>query len=255
MTSEKAGGPCRKINPYWYEFSRVFVRLWAAWMFRIRYFGVNNIPKSGPVLVVSNHQSHLDPPLIGAGVPRTMHYLARKSLFRFPIFSQLIRSYGAIPLDMEHPVAGLKEALRCLQAGQAVLIFPEGTRSPDGEVHPFHKGFRMLGHRAKAVIVPTAIEGAFAAWPRWRKLPRPGRIAVRFGTPLLPEDYLPWDEDEFLKQVEDQVRQNFLELRAILRHVPAEPPAGSPNSPQPSAGAPEDEPQKAARAPFPPSMR
>lgn len=226
MSSDKAGDACRRINPYWYEFGRVLVRLWAACMYRVRYFGVNNIPSSGPVLVVSNHQSHLDPPLIGAGVPRRMHYLARKSLFRFPVFSHLIRSYGAIPLDLEQPLSGLKEALKCLHAGEAVLIFPEGTRSPDGDIHPFHKGFRMLAHRARAVIVPTAIEGAFAAWPRWRRFPRPGRVAVRFGTPLFPEDYLPWDEERFLREVEARVREGFWELRARLRHLPALPPGG-----------------------------
>ncbi|WP_347243234.1 lysophospholipid acyltransferase family protein [Thermogutta sp.] len=202
------------INPYWYEFSRVFVRLWAALMFRIRYFGVANVPREGALLVVSNHQSHLDPPLIGAGIPRTMHYLARKSLFRFPGFAQLIRSYGAIPLDLNNPLSGLKEALACLQTGEAVLIFPEGTRSPDGELHPFHKGFRMLAIRSRARILPTAIEGAFAAWPKWRSFPRPGRVAVRFGFPLTPDEYLPLDEDAFLTLVEDRVRECLWELRS-----------------------------------------
>jgi len=201
------------INPYWYEFSRVFVRLWAALMFRIRYFGVENVPREGSLLVVSNHQSHLDPPLIGAGIPRTMHYLARKSLFRFPRFAQLIRSYGAIALDLNNPLSGLKEALACLQSGEAVLIFPEGTRSPDGELHPFHKGFRMLAVRSQARILPTAIEGAFAAWPKWKKLPRPGRVAVRYGMPLTADEYLHLDEDAFLRLVEDRVRECLWELR------------------------------------------
>lgn len=205
-----------RINPYWYEFSRVFVRLWAGMMYRIRYFGVDHIPRKGPVLVVSNHQSHLDPPLIGAGVPRTMHYLARQSLFRFGLFARLIRSYGAIPLDLQHPLAGLKQALACLKAGEAVLVFPEGTRSPDGAIHPFHKGFRMLAVRSGAVIIPTAIEGAFAAWPKWQRFPRPGRVGVQFGLPVLPEEYTPWDEDRFLQEVEQRVRACFWELQTRL---------------------------------------
>lgn len=208
---DRSGPPF--VNKYWYEFSRVWVRLVSWLFFRIRYSGVENIPREGPVLLVSNHQSHLDPPLIGAGVPRTVSYLARKTLFSNPFFSRLIRSYGAIPLDLENPLGGLKEGLRRLRCGDAILIFPEGTRSPDGEIHPFRKGFRMLATRSQAVIVPVAIDGAYQSWPRSRKLPRPGRVRVHFGRGIVPEEYRDLDETSFLQMVEEKVRECLEAIR------------------------------------------
>jgi len=218
MKSEDKPGP-PFVNKYWYEFSRVWVRL-ASWLFfRIRYSGVDDIPREGPVLLVSNHQSHLDPPFIGAGVPRTVSYLARKTLFSNPFFSRLIRSYGAIPLDLENPLGGLKEGLRRLRCGDAVLIFPEGTRSPDGEIHPFRKGFRMLAVRSQAIIVPVAIDGAYQSWPRSRRLPRPGRVRVHFGRGILPEEYRDLDEAEFLQMVEAKVRECLETIRSSSKDL------------------------------------
>jgi len=218
MKSEDRPGP-PFVNKYWYEFSRVWVRL-ASWLFfRIRYSGVDNIPREGPVLLVSNHQSHLDPPLIGAGVPRTVSYLARKTLFSNQFFSRLIRSYGAIPLDLENPLGGLKEGLRRLRCGDAVLIFPEGTRSPDGEIHPFRKGFRMLAVRSQAIIVPVAIDGAYQSWPRSRRLPRPGRVRVHFGRGILPEEYRDLDEAEFLQMVEAKVQECLETIRSSSKDL------------------------------------
>ena len=218
MKSEDKPGP-PFVNKYWYEFSRVWVRL-ASWLFfRIRYSGVENIPREGPVLLVSNHQSHLDPPLIGAGVPRTVSYLARKTLFSNPFFSRLIRSYGAIPLDLENPLGGLKEGLRRLRCGDAVLIFPEGTRSPDGEIHPFRKGFRMLAVRSQAIIVPVAIDGAYQSWPRSKKFPRPGRVRVHFGRGILPEEYRDLDEAEFLQMVEAKVQECLETIRCSSKDL------------------------------------
>ncbi len=201
------------VNVWWYEFSRVWVKLAARVFFRIRYSGVENIPRVGPVLLVSNHQSHLDPPLIGAGVPRTVSYLARKTLFTNKFFSRLISSYGAIPLDLENPLSGLKEGLRRLRCGDAVLIFPEGTRSPDGEIHPFRKGFRVLAVRSQAMIVPLAIDGAYQSWPRSRKWPRPGRVRVHFAPAIAPQEYQHLSEEDFVKMVEDKVRECLKTIR------------------------------------------
>lgn len=202
------------MNRAWYYLGRFAIRVAARIFFGIRYTGVENIPQAGTVLLVANHQSHLDPPLIGAGIPRTASYLARSTLFRPRPFARLLRSFGAIPLDLARPLGGLKEALRRLQAGDAVLVFPEGTRSPDGEIHPFQKGFRMLAVRSQAMIVPVAIEGSFLAWPRWRRLPRPGRVQVHFGPPLFPQDYLGLPEESFLQEVQARVENCQAEIRS-----------------------------------------
>jgi 1-acyl-sn-glycerol-3-phosphate acyltransferase len=205
------------INRLWYSLLQRSLQLLAVLAYRVRYSGRENIPTEGGVLVVSNHQSHLDPPLVGVGCPRRLNYLARDTLFRFAPFGRLIHSVGAIPLDREGAgLGGIKESLRRLKRGEMVLIFPEGTRTRDGEIAPFRPGFTTLAVRSKAAILPVAIEGAFQAFPRWRKFPGPGAIRVRFGEPILPAEFADRDERELLAEVERRVR----ECQARLRRHP-----------------------------------
>ena len=143
------------ISRLWYEFLRAGINLGGSLAFGLRYSGRENIPRSGAVLVVSNHQSHFDPPLIGAGCPRRLNYLARETLFRFAPFRWLIKSLDAIPIDRDGlGLNGIKESLRRLKRGEMVLIFPEGTRTNDGEVVAFRPGFTVLAARTKAWILP-----------------------------------------------------------------------------------------------------
>lgn len=198
----------------WYAFSKFWIRLGLMLAFRVRYTGVNNIPKEGPVLLVANHQSFLDPPLIGAGFPRMINSLARQSLFRFPIFAWLIRSYNAIPLDIEgSALGGIKETLRRLKQGEVVLVFPEGARTPDGEVASFMPGFASLAVRSGAAILPVAMEGAFHVWPRTRRFPRLGPIHVHFGEPIPPDEVKRLKDRELVAELERRVRRYHAELR------------------------------------------
>ena len=129
----------------WYELLRRCLQLGGVLAYRVRYYGRENIPTSGGVLVVSNHQSHFDPPLVGMGVPRQMNYLARDTLFRFAPLGRLIHSVNAIPIDREGVgLSGIKESLRRLKRGEMLLVFPEGTRSRDGKIAPFRPGFTAL---------------------------------------------------------------------------------------------------------------
>ena len=160
------------LNRVWYQFLRWLICLTATLVYRVRYSGRENIPKTGPVLVVSNHQSHFDPPLIGAGCWRRMNYLARKTLFKFAPLGWLIDSLDAIPIDRDGlGLNGIKESLRRLKRGEMVLIFPEGTRTRDGLIAPFRPGFTVLAARSKAWILPVAIAGAFAPGPDHRNSP------------------------------------------------------------------------------------
>ncbi|MGW8256639.1 MAG: lysophospholipid acyltransferase family protein [Thermoguttaceae bacterium] len=177
-------------------------------MFRVRYWGLENVPAEGGVLAVANHQSHLDPPLIGSGCPRQMNYLARETLFRFTPFKQLIGSVNAIPIDRDGlGISGLKESLRRLKRGEIVLIFPEGTRTPDGQIKAFRPGFTSLAVRSRSVILPISIAGAYDCWPKNNKFPMPGEIHIGFGQPILPKDYEGMDERDLAALVEARVRQ------------------------------------------------
>jgi 1-acyl-sn-glycerol-3-phosphate acyltransferase len=203
-----------RISNLWYKFLQRFLFVSGVLALRVPYSGQENVPKTGAVLVVSNHQSHFDPPLIGSGCARRMNYLARESLFKFPPFRWLIRSLDAIPLDRDGiGLAGLKESLRRLKRGEMVLIFPEGRRTSDGQIAAFRPGFTVLASRSGAAILPVAIEGAYDAWPRWRKFPKPGTVHIHFGLPILPEEVRGRDDRELAAEVERRIRQCHAELR------------------------------------------
>jgi 1-acyl-sn-glycerol-3-phosphate acyltransferase len=216
------------IRDLWYELLKRMLQLAGVLALGVRHWGRENIPRSGGVLVVSNHQSHLDPILVGIGCPRRMNYVARETLFRFAPFAWLIDSVGALPLNREGMgLKGIKESLKRLKRGEMVVIFPEGTRTRDGAIGPFRSGFTTLAVRADAAILPMAIEGAFQAWPRWRKFPGLGRIRVRYGAPIRPAEFAGRDERELVAEVERRVREchDWLEKesgRAIGKEWPGQ---------------------------------
>jgi 1-acyl-sn-glycerol-3-phosphate acyltransferase len=158
----------------------------------------------------------LDSVLIGVACRRAVRPLARESLFRNRFFGWLIGSLGAIPIDRDgFGLAGLKATLRTLKAGEVVLVFGEGTRSKDGALQPLKPGFCTLARRAKVPILPVAINGAYDAMPRSSKFPRPSAIQVRFGEPLLVEQYESLTDDELLGETESRIRVAFRVLQEV----------------------------------------
>lgn len=192
----------------WYGFLHVVCRLVATLFFQIRVSGREWVPREGGVMVLSNHQSHFDPVLIGLACDRRLNYLARDSLFGFAPFRWLIQSLDAIPIDREGiGLAGLKETLRRLKRGELVLIFPEGTRTRDGEVAPLKPGFSALAKRAGVPLLPVAIDGAYQAWPRRHLLPGFSTIHIQFGEPLSPESATAYDERHLVDEIERRIRE------------------------------------------------
>lgn len=181
----------------WYALCRVVCWAFCAAMFRFRSEGGKHVPMQGPLLVVSNHQSHLDPVLIGVASPRQVGALARASLFVGP-FGWLIRSFGAVPVERGSATAGIRAILGMLKAGEAAIVFPEGTRTPDGTVQPFQSGFCAIARRSGAAIVPTTIAGAHDALPRGAKFPRPRPIKLTFHPAILPDEIARLTDDELL---------------------------------------------------------
>jgi len=154
-------------------------------LFRVRAEGRHHVPRTGPVLLVANHSSLVDPPAIGGLTPRPVSFLAKAELFRIPFLGWLIRHLNASPLRREGAdPAALRVALRVLQEQGALLVFPEGTRGEEGVLRAPKAGAGMLAVLSGAAVVPVYIAGSGQAWPRGRWLPRPCRITVFFGPPL-----------------------------------------------------------------------
>jgi 1-acyl-sn-glycerol-3-phosphate acyltransferase len=201
----------------WYDSIQLAFRLLGVALFRVRCQGRENVPATGGALLLSNHQSHLDPPLIGLACDRRLNFLARDTLFRFAPLGWFIHSLNSIPIDREGSgLSGLRETLRRLRQGGLVLIFPEGTRSIDGHVAPLKPGFSALAKRADVALVPVGIEGAYAAWPRHHRFPRLGRIAVVFGPPLEPSAAAGYSDRELVAEVERRIRDCHAAARKLL---------------------------------------
>jgi 1-acyl-sn-glycerol-3-phosphate acyltransferase len=153
--------------------------------FRIERRGWRHVPLTGPVLLVANHASVLDPPLIGGMTPRPVSFLAKAELFRVPLFGGFIRRLNARPVRREgSDPAALRTALRLLEEGRALLVFPEGTRGDDAHLRPAKPGAGMLAVLSQAPVVPVYVRGTGRAWPRGQSVPRPAKVQVWFGPPL-----------------------------------------------------------------------
>jgi 1-acyl-sn-glycerol-3-phosphate acyltransferase len=153
--------------------------------FRWRVFNPERVPLQGGVILASNHVSFLDPPLVGSGVRRDINYLARASLFRFPGVGALLRSWNSVPVDRDGGGAkGLKMILARLLAGNAIILFPEGTRSQDGKLQPARSGIGLTVIKSTAPVVPVRVFGTFEAYGRHVKFPRPRRVMVKYGQPM-----------------------------------------------------------------------
>jgi 1-acyl-sn-glycerol-3-phosphate acyltransferase len=184
--------------------------------FRYQYFGRTNVPTTGPVLLVANHQSHLDPVLVGLACPRPLKYLARHDLFFWP-FSWWIRALGAVPIDRERgSLGGMKTTLKLLQQHEAVLVFPEGSRTFDGKLQPLRPGFCLLARRSGATVVPVAIQGAFDAMPRGSVVPRPCPTTLVFAPPVPKAHYERLSDEEFVQLVESSIASLTSHRRATV---------------------------------------
>jgi len=187
------------------------------------------LPAQGGLLVLSTHQSHLDPLLVGLALDRRISSLARSSLYAFGPFAAAIRALDAVPIDRNASmVQALKAVIARLERGAAVLIFPEGTRTTDGRMGEVRPGFALMARKAGVPIVPVAIVGAYECWPRTRLLPRPGRIRLEFGLPITPERYASLDDRELTKLCTDHLRELDTTARRLLRGGVSCPPGTGP---------------------------
>lgn len=173
-----------------YRLAHTVVRAWARVYLGWRAYGSENMPPAGPTIVASNHLSYLDPPLVAVAFSRRLRFAAKAGLFKIPLFAGLITALGSVPIARGRPDrAGFKRLERILRLGQALLVFPEGTRSPDGRLLPAEPGIGLLVLRTRAVVIPVAIVGSDRALPRNSCVIRPMRVRVKAGSPLSFEEY------------------------------------------------------------------
>jgi len=168
---------------YWlgYHLSRWLARLF----FGFRIVHRERVIQTGAVILAVNHQSFLDPPLAGNAADRAIFFLAKKSLMDVPILGWLLPKLNVIPVTLEGgDRSALKALIRVLGAGQCALVFPEGTRTPDGNLQPVEPGLGLLIAKTRAPVVPMRMFGAFDAWPIGGRLRLFRKITVVVGEPI-----------------------------------------------------------------------
>lgn len=172
---------------YWlgYHLSRLLARLF----YGFRIIHRERVIQTGPVILAVNHQSFLDPPLAGNAADRAIFFLAKKSLMDVPILGWLLPKLNVIPVNLEgNDRSALKALIRILGAGECALVFPEGTRTPNGDLQPAQPGLGLVIAKTRAPVVPMRIFGAYDVWPIHGKLRLSGKITVVVGEPIYFSD-------------------------------------------------------------------
>jgi len=198
----------------WYNLLRTLSRGLYVALMQGRAYHRQRVPSEGGLLVVSNHQSYLDPILAAVPINRPFNPMARDTLFRNPLFGLLIRSLYAFPVRRARAdLSAIKEAIRRLRQGEIVLMFPEGTRTRDGSIGKLQAGIVVIARRAGVPIMPMVIDGAYECWPRRRLLPGWHRLKVSYGNPIPAEEVGRWKPAELV----ERLREQMVELQAEIR--------------------------------------
>ena len=182
--------------------------------FRISRRGQENIPYVGAVIIASNHASNLDPCLVGSMVDRSSYFMAKEELFRIPLLGWWINKVNGFPIRRG---AVDRRAMRCaleiLGRGDVLVMFPEGTRTRDGLLGKMQSGIAALAARTGAAVVPTYVEGSFGAMRRGQIIPRPRRVCVWFGAPLVFTVGRDGDSDKLYERFAETLTDRIRDLK------------------------------------------
>lgn len=170
--------------------------------FRGRVYGQENVPQKGPLLVVSNHASDFDPPILASYVGRPVAYMAKEELFKVPVFGQAIRLYGAYPVKRgSADRSAIRAALASIEQGWAAGVFISGTRTPDARIHDPKLGAALIAAKTQAPILPVSLWGTQQIMQKGSVIPRPVPVTLRIGKPIPPP---PSSDKEALQAVTDR---------------------------------------------------
>jgi len=215
--------PEKKPKMRWFRFARWVCKIFCKVFFRVRVYGRENVPDEGALVLVSNHQSFLDPVLCGIFLKRPLYFLARDTLFANRFLGRLISSVNTIPVKQgKADLSAMKTIIGKLKGGSGVCIFPEATRTSNGKIAPFKRGFGLLCRRAEAAVVPVVVDGAFECWPRHKKIFSPGRIVVCYGECIKPEQVKEMNDSELAANLTDTLRRMQTEIRGTHGKEPYE---------------------------------
>ena len=205
----------------WYRFFKSIIWVLMKVVARIRVEGRENIPESGPFLLIFNHQSFLDPLLAQSHIRHTVHSMIKSTQFAHPLFRWLVPRVGGFPVRRYRvdPQA-VRTALRYLDEGKVVGVYPEGERSWDGVLQPFRRGTVRLLLKAGVPIVPCGLEGSFDVFPRWGAGVRRSHVTIRFGEPI------PLGRHDDREERERLVPETEESLARVLRRLSGEPEEG-----------------------------
>src|SRR3989304_6145971 len=190
------------------------ISILARLIFKIRGSGIENIPVSGGVIIAANHVSYLDIPLLGYSLNRPANFIGKKELFTIPVVGVILRLLGGIPIDREKTDrSAIREIMKKLNAGNVVVIYPEGTRSINGRLQAGKPGIGFIVRMSGRKVVPAAIAGTDKAMPSGSWFIRPCPVTIRFGAPLDFSENLPKSEKQ---GVDSRITQEIMGKIAAL---------------------------------------
>ncbi len=174
--------------------------------FRIKIKGAENIPKEGGFILASNHLSYLDPAVLAIACPREVNFMAKKELFNIPLLSNLISALGAFPVKRNTAdISALKEAMKRVNAGNGLLVFPEGSRKEGSTDLEPQAGIGFLAAKINALVIPAFISGTENALPKGSKFIKSAKVSVTFGKQISIERGMPYKE--IAQKIMDSIRQ------------------------------------------------
>jgi 1-acyl-sn-glycerol-3-phosphate acyltransferase len=180
-------------------------------LFDLKVDGLEHIPASGGAIIACNHQSYLDPILMNVRLRRPLSYIAKAELFETPFMNWLLREVGAFPVHQgAGDVAAVRQSIQRLREGWLLNIFPEGARTPNGEIGPMERGIALIDRRAHVPVIPAVIVGTFEAWPLFRRFPKTGPVRIRFGPAMNLADM---NSQQIVATVDSTLRTMFDQLR------------------------------------------
>ena len=175
-----------------YNYSTLLFKLGLLFWNRLEVYNEHLIPKSGGILIVSNHASYLDPPIVGVAARyRPVHFMARDSLWKSTFAKWWLNKVGCIPVSRgTGDITALKKSINVLKHGNVLSVFPEGTRSENGKMKNFKSGIGFIIEKSKCVVIPAYIDGSFEAFSKNSKWIKPSKIKIIFGNPISNRDFL-----------------------------------------------------------------